>query len=308
MSVALRVDRVRDVTPYIREFVLRPASGETLPSYVPGSHIVLECGERRNAYSLTGDGTLPDHFTIAVLRCPGGQGGSVWMHGVRVGQTLRSSLPRSAFAPIATARHHLLIAGGVGITPMLSHLRAARRWGRSVSLLYAASRPVPFADTLAGLAGADMQILRGRGVMHEAMATALSQQKLGSHMYVCGPAGLMQAALDLARGLGWPAERCHAERFTGVAAADGAPFTVRLRRSGRTIAVPGDVSLLDTLEAAGLSLPSLCRQGVCGECRLDGVAGTLLHRDLVLSAAERDGQACLMPCVSRAKGVLALDL
>ena len=308
MTLSLRIAQTIDVTEGIRAFMLRPADGGTLPSYAPGSHLVVECGGHQNAYSLTGDGDAPEQFTIAVLRCPGGKGGSEWMHTLRAGQVLRCEMPRSAFPPVVTARHHLLIAGGIGITPFLSHLRAARRWGRSVTLLYAVGGPVPFGAILADLAGADMQILQDRGAMQRAMALALRTQRLGTHLYVCGPNGLIQAALDLAKASGWPEERCHAEFFAGAAVGEGARFTVHLRQSGQTIDVPPGVSLLDALTTAGHPMPAMCRQGVCGECRMDGVQGTLLHRDFVLSAAERTGQTCLMPCVSRAEGVLTIDL
>ena len=230
------------------------------------------------------------------------------MHALRPGRTLHCAMPRSAFPPIVTARHHLLIAGGIGITPLLSHLRAAQRWGRSVTLLYAAGDQVPFGDVLAQLAGPALQILSNRRAMRQAMEFALSRQPLGTHLYVCGPVGLMRDAFALAQAFGWPEERCHAERFIGMEVAVGAPFTVRLRRSDRTIDVPSSLSLLAALAAAGVPVPAMCRQGVCGECRMDGVEGTLLHHDFVLSAAERAGQTCLMPCVSRAEGVLTLDL
>ncbi|GBQ31239.1 PDR/VanB family oxidoreductase [Gluconacetobacter azotocaptans] len=309
-DLALRVERIVDVTPSVRGFVLRPADGGGLPSYAPGSHLVVACGDRRNAYSLTGEGHAPDSYAISVLHRPDGQGGSAWLHGVRPGQVLRCGRPRDAFAPVATARHHLLIAGGIGITPFLSHLWAARRWGRRVSVLYAvgAGAPVPHHAELTALAGDGLRILRGRAAMQAAMDQALRTQALGTHLYVCGPDGLMDSALALARGHGWPDERCHAERFGGVDAAEGAPFTVRLRRTGRDIAVAADASLLDALAAAGVEWPAMCRRGVCGECRMDNAAGTILHRDLVLSPAERAAQSCLMPCVSRAEGVLSLDL
>ncbi len=99
MTLSLLLDQVIDITPEIREFVLRPAAGGTLPSYVAGSHIVVTCGEQRNAYSLTGDGTLPDRYTIAVRHCPDGKGGSAWMHGLRPGHMLDATPPRTPSRP-----------------------------------------------------------------------------------------------------------------------------------------------------------------------------------------------------------------
>ncbi|RYF06409.1 MAG: 2Fe-2S iron-sulfur cluster binding domain-containing protein, partial [Oxalobacteraceae bacterium] len=131
-----------------------------------------------------------------------------------------------------------------------------------------------------------------------------SDQKLGTHLYVCGPAGLIETVLGLAADRGWPEERCHAERFGELALDEGLPFTVHLARSGRSFDVAAGTSLLDRLSDLGIEWPALCRRGVCGECRMEGVQGALLHRDLYLSPAERAGGACLMPCVSRADGVL----
>ena len=124
------------LAPGIRHVVLRDPDGRPLPSYVPGSHLVIECGGRSNAHSLTGCGDAPDEYGISVLNRPDGRGGSAAVHRLLVGETVRAAAPRSAFAPVATARRHLLIAGGIGITPMLSHLRAALDWGRHAELLY----------------------------------------------------------------------------------------------------------------------------------------------------------------------------
>ena len=111
-------------------------AGERLPSYVPGSHLVVQYGSGANAYSLTGSGSAPFEYAISVLRVEDGAGGSVAMHGLAVGDRVHVSRPRSAFAPAAKAKHHLLIAAGIGITPVLSHARFAAEWGASASLIY----------------------------------------------------------------------------------------------------------------------------------------------------------------------------
>ncbi len=308
-GLPLVVDAVLDVAPDIRAFVLRHPSGDPLPSFVPGSHLPVFCGEGRiNSYSLTGESGAPETYAISVHHRRDGRGGSTFMHALRVGDRLACGLPRSAFAPVASARHHLMIAGGIGITPFLSHLRAARRWGRSASLLFAVREgaPVPHAAELDALCG-DLRVLRGRAAMTAAVEAALVDQPLGTHLYVCGPEAMIDDVLERAARAGWPAERCHAERF-GAVLPPGAPFEAILRRTGRRIAVPAEASLLDAVEAAGIPWPSLCRQGVCGECRMEGVEGTILHRDHYLSPAEREAGNCLMPCVSRGAGLITLDL
>lgn len=309
-DLELTIDSIEEVTPTIRGFVLRAAPGVLLPSYVAGSHIVVECGEVRNAYSLTGSGSLPDAYTISVLLRADGRGGSQRMHRASPRDRLRCSFPKSAFAPVASARHHLMIAGGIGITPFMSHLHAARLWGRKATLIYGVGvdGPVPYRNVVEELTGGNLCLAWGRVALLQALDAALRTQPIGTHLYVCGPAGLIDASLEMARRLGWPDERCHVERFAGLELDDGAPFTVHLKRANRSIDVPSGTSLLDALAAAGIAWPSMCRRGVCGECRMEGAEGSIFHRDLVLTPAERAETTCLMPCVSRAEGVLTLDL
>ncbi len=232
------------------------------------------------------------------------------MHGLLPGQRIRGSSPRAGFSPIATARHHLMIAGGIGITPFLSHLKAARLWGRPATLLYgvSGSGPVPHRNEIETLTEGRARIVHGREALRAASDDLLRCQPFGTHLYVCGPQGLMDEMSERAHSLGWPEARCHLERFGGIALDPGQAFAVRLRRSNRLIEVPSGTSLPEALEANGLSWPSMCRQGVCGECRMEEAEGTILHRDLVLSPDERAQNTCLMPCVSRADGVLTLDI
>jgi ferredoxin-NADP reductase len=305
---------VRDaamVTESIRSLRLSRPDGGLLPPYVPGSHLVVECGAgRRNAYSLTGSGAASDEYRISVLHKPDGRGGSGWMHRLSIGDRVKVWAPRSAFAPVATARRHLLVAGGIGVTPLLSHARAAVEWGRPFTLLYG-YRPGAGAhlDELRELCGDRLCELPGRGRLVGALRRELRRQPLGTHAYVCGPGGLIDAVCEMARDAGWPRERVHVERFSAEDLDPGAPFTARLARSGRAIEVPAGVSLLDALERAGVEVPNMCRQGVCGECRVGVRAGRPEHRDLYLSDAERAAGDSMMCCVSRGRDEeLELDL
>ncbi|WP_344956023.1 PDR/VanB family oxidoreductase [Actinomadura miaoliensis] len=295
----------------IRTLTLARPDGGVLPPYVPGSHLVVECGgERRNAYSLTGSGAASAAYRISVRCDPGGRGGSRWMHRLPVGATVRVSAPRSAFPPVATARRHLLIAGGIGVTPLLSHARAAAAWDRPFRMLYA-YRPGCGAhvEELRELCGDRLGEFHGRRAFLRAVRRELGRQPLGTHLYVCGPGGLIDAVCEAARDLGWPAERVHAERFSADDLDPGRPFTARLARSGRAIPVPAGVSLLEALEKAGVAVASMCRQGVCGECRVGVRAGRPEHRDLFLTPAERAAGDAVMCCVSRSLDeTLELDL
>ena len=136
-TLTLEVVAIDDTVPGIRTLTLARADRGVLPSFTPGSHIVIQCADGANAYSLTGETTSPREYVVSVLECPQGRGGSRWIHrDLTVGATLVAHQPRSAFAPVLRASRHLLIAAGIGITPMVSHLRSARRWGRDVRLLY----------------------------------------------------------------------------------------------------------------------------------------------------------------------------
>lgn len=306
----LVVQAVEDAAPGIRSLVLAHPEGGALPSFLPGSHVVVDCGDRRNAYSLTGPCLTPSTWTVSVLRKPDGGGGSMWMHQLKPGAEVAVTPPRSMFPPVPGAHRHLLVAGGIGVTPILSHVRSAAGWGQEFQVLYG-HRPgaAAHAEELAELCGERLETWDDQPGFLARIGQALREQPFGTHLYVCGPPPLMDAAVAAARESGWPQERVHTERFSGEVLEPGEPFTVRLARRGTEIRVPAGVSALEALEGAGLSVPNMCREGVCGECRVPVLAGRPLHRDLFLSTEERDAGDSLMCCVSRSvDAVLELDL
>ena len=302
-ELELVVVAVDDRMPDVRALTLARSDRGPLPPFPPGSHLVLECGPVLNAYSLTGDGLAPTSYTISVLLCPNGSGGSRWLHReLRVGDTVLARGPRSAFAPVLRATRHLLVAAGIGITPMVSHLRSARRWGRDVELLYV-HRPARGAhvDDVRTLTD-DAAIFTDRDTFTVALTRALANQPLGTHLYVCGPTSFMDDVTSRAVDWGWPASRVHVEHFGTDAFDPGEPFDVHLGVTGDTFTVESGVSLLTALLARGVDVPNLCRRGVCGECRITVAAGEILHRDLYLSERERATGESMMCCVSRAAG------
>lgn len=295
----------------IRSIALAAPGGEELPGFTAGSHLVVGCGERANAYSLTGEGIFPERYTLSVLRRDEGRGGSAFMHTLAVGDAVRASRPRSAFAPVADARLHLLIAGGIGVTPILSHARAAAAWGRRAAILYVhapgSDAHLDDLEDVARVAGFELVACEGRTALPQALAGFLVDRPLGSHLYTCGPEGFMERVLGEARAAGWPEDRLHSEAFGSAQLDPGAPFTATLARSGERVSVPAGVSLLEALEGAGRAIPNMCRQGVCGECVLPVRGGRPLHRDSYLSDDERE--SAIMPCVSRCVDTeLELDL
>lgn len=306
----VEVAAIEEPAPGVRTLRLVPTGSTPLTPYAPGSHVEIECGDRRNAYSLIGDPRDTSHYAISVLRVTDGRGGSRWLHEtVRRGDRLAIGAPKSAFAPPAAARSHLLIAAGIGVTPFLSYARAFRRTATPYELHYVhRSGSDPHAGLL-DLPSAAVHRYTGRDSLQAALPELLDGARLGTHLSVCGPASMIDDVLGLARSHGWSEHRLHSERFVGVDAPPGLPFRAHLARQGVAVDVPSGTSLLDALLDAGTELPHLCRQGVCGECKVRVLAGTPEHHDLHLSDAQRAAGDALMACVSRCAGDdLELDL
>ena len=299
----LVVESIHLVAPLVRHLVLAPRDGGPLTPYEPGSHVVVETPTGRNAYSLTGDGASPHRYTISVLR-RGDGGGSAWIHDVvAVGDVLTVEGPRSAFPPRHDQRHALLVAGGIGITPVLSHARAVVRWGGTAEVVYV-HRPgvAPHLDEVDALTehGVRVHVAVGRDAGRALLAERLADQPLGTHAYACGPASMLAAYLELGAEAGWPASRLHLERFEGLELDPGVPFEVTVSSTRARVTVPAGTSLLQALLDHGTAVPHLCRQGFCGECRVGVVrAARLEHRDEVLSEHERAAGDTILCCVSR---------
>lgn len=310
--IEVQVTAVRQLTPVVREFSFAALDG-TLPGFSCGSHVQvvlpIEGRTLRNAYSLLGDPRETGVYRIAVRLQEASRGGSRYLHEqVRVGDRLQIGAPSNLFALHSQARHHILVAGGIGITPFMAYLAELEAQGASFELHYA------YRSGLTDAYAAELRERLGeRFHGYDAAAgqrldcTSLFAGKpLGSHLYVCGPQGLLDELKALAAAHGWSAGRLHWEAF--AAPEPGQPFTVELARSGQRLQVPGDHSLLEALEAAGVEVPNLCRGGVCGQCTTRYLSGEVEHRDHYLDEQQRG--AALMPCVSRGgcSGTLLLDL
>ncbi|MBM94972.1 MAG: oxidoreductase [Oceanospirillaceae bacterium] len=308
--IQVRVAAVRTVSPKIREFTLEAVSGQ-LFSFSPGSHVVVtmkgtnaegKAKVWKNAYSLVSDGFDASRYVIAVRLQDESRGGSVFMHTqVKEGDTLEITPPSNLFAPVWSAKKHVLIAGGVGITPFMSYLPEMKRRGAATEMHYSyrgdatgayreelqvdEQTPVTFYDGAAG-ERCDLKAVLG-------------SQPLGTHFYVCGPESLIEGVQETAMELGLPSSNIHFEAF--AAPQPGQPFAVQLEGSGLNIQVSEDESLLEALERSGVEVPNLCRGGVCGQCRTQVVDGEPEHRDSFLSDTEKADNDCLMPCVSRAR-------
>jgi len=291
--------------------------GGRLPDWAPGAHVdlVLPNGTTRQ-YSLCGDRWDAHRYRVGVLREPAGRGGSAYVHDhLTVGDAVGLGGPRNNF-PLVPAVRYLFVAGGIGITPLLPMIRQAALLGADWELLYGGRTraSMAFVDELAGLdGGADGGRVRivpqdEHGLLD--LANFLGAPEPGTRVYACGPAPMLAALADATADR--PRHAVRTERFVarelGAPARD-TPFEVVLARTGRTVTVPPDRSMLAAIAEAGVEVLSSCRRGTCGTCETGVLAGEPDHRDSILDDDERAGGDCLFPCVSRSLGDrLVLDL
>ncbi|MER5639485.1 PDR/VanB family oxidoreductase [Kitasatospora sp. NPDC002227] len=282
--------------------------GAELPAWQPGARVqlTLPSGRRRH-YSLCGDPADRSTYRLAVRRIEGGGGGSVEIHdGLSAGSRLTARRPRNGFA-FCGEPAVLLLAGGIGITPLLPMAREAQRRGLDWTLVHTGrdAASMPFGDELRGLDPRRVVLLTDDHNGPPGAAELIAQGPGNAAVYCCGPAPMLAAVREAV-----PAGRpLHFERFGAAPIPDGKPFTVRLGEAGPTAGVPADRSALDVLRELRPDLPYSCHQGFCGTCEVRVSAGTPEHRDRRLTPEERAAGA-LLPCVSRAAEgeTLVLDL
>lgn len=304
-ELLLRVDAVERLSPGLLQLQLAAAEGE-LPIVGAGAHLSLQLPTDPalwRSYSLMADGA--QRWRIIVRLQPDSRGGSRWLHRhAKPGLLLPARSPLNLFAPQFSARHQLMIAGGVGITPFLAYLQQFRALGSAYQLHWCGRRDD--ADAIAALCGHDPAVKLHVGAPRQSLQlpTLLAAQPLGTALYCCGPAALMQQLREQALAAGWPPALLFQEHFASGGQAQA--FTVKLRRSQRLLQVTSDQSLLEALENAGVAVPNLCRGGACGACITPLLAGQADHRDHVLDAAGRRQQIAV--CVSRACAGHTLEL
>ncbi|MGW2824511.1 PDR/VanB family oxidoreductase [Streptomyces sp. NPDC001443] len=311
-EVELVVEQREFVAEGVLALTLRPPRGGLLPGWEPGAHIDLLLGpDLERQYSLCGDPADRTAWRIAVLREPAGRGGSAHVHErLRQGDPVRVRGPRNHFA-LRPAPRYLFVAGGIGITPILPMVAAARARGARWSLLYGGrSRgSMAFAGELAGY-GERVTVVPEDECGPLDLGAALDALPDGTLVYCCGPGALLDAVEARC-----PAGVLHVERFrprqppAGQEDASGGEFEVELALSGRTLTVAPGVSVLEAVRAAGVEVLYSCTEGTCGTCETDVREGTPEHRDSVLTDQERAEGATMMICVSRCRGKrLVLEL
>ena len=319
-TLNVRVVRKTPEAEGICGFELARADGGHLPAFEAGSHIDVHVpGGVVRQYSLCNNPSEVHRYQIAVLKDPASRGGSRGMHEqVHEGDLLTISAPRNHFALNHEAAHSLLLAGGIGVTPLLAMAEALHARGAGFELHYCTRTRArtAFARRLSDAPYARRVHLH---VDEDGPEQALDLERLltgaspGTHLYACGPQGYLEAVLGAAQRLGWPDARVHREFFaapdTPAGAAADQAFEVQIASSGQVVKVPADLSVARALEAAGVSVPVSCEQGVCGTCLTRVIDGVPEHRDAYLTPEERAAGDQFLPCCSRARSTcLVLDL
>lgn len=315
-TLLVRVTRIEHVTPLIKRYTLEALDGGALPPFSGGSHIIVQLrdGSRQynNAYSLMSSPHALGSYQIGVRRETPSKGGSAFLHDkVAEGDTLSITYPNNLFALDKTASHHVLIAGGIGITPFISQLHDLHQRGASYELHYAyrADEHGAFRDELVGLCGDHVHFHVDSKGQRLDLAGLLGGMEPGAHAYVCGPGPLIDAVRGAAQAVGVESARVHVEQFTAPKPMGGA-FTVVLAKSGKTVEVAAGESILNAIERdSTVPVECLCREGVCGTCETRILEGEAEHADQYLSNAEKAAQKTMLICVSSAKGSrIVLDL
>lgn len=311
-ALRVRVVARRSIAERVDDFVLASTTGDALPTWSAGSHIDLTTpGGLVRQYSLCSAPDAVDTYRIAIEHRVDSRGGSASAHtGLMVGEQTWISPPRNHFA-LTRALGYVFVAGGIGVTPILSLVDAAHRTGRPVRVIY-------IGRTRSQMAFADELLARhpGRVTIHESQRTGrlnlgeqLAGLARGTAVYACGPPTMLDAVADAVAPQ--PAVDSFTERFTATVPS-GAPnleFEMSLAFSGITVTVPEDRTILDVLDERGVVVPSSCREGMCGTCETGVVSGEVDHRDAILSPEERAESESMMICVSRCRsGRLVLEL
>ncbi|KLN59073.1 dioxygenase [Kiloniella spongiae] len=314
-KIAVTVTDIIEVNQLVKRFKFERTGGGDLPVFSGGAHTVVEMLDkeitRLNPYSIMSDPMDQNAYTISVRRDDKGRGGSLFMHHqVRVGDEMVISYPVNLFALDLRAKKHLMIAGGIGITPFLAQIKQLTTLQYHFELHYSVRNNTvgSYVDELTSFYPKNTHIYYSDDGQSIDLEQLLDGQPLGTHVYICGPKDMITWVYETAESMGWPREVIHYEEF--LAPQSGKPFEVLLEQSNKTIQVGEHQSLLEAMEAADVDAPYLCRGGACGQCETNVISseGQFIHRDHWLDDEQRKSGKKIMPCVSRFEGKsLVLD-
>jgi ferredoxin-NADP reductase len=313
----LVISGVRQLTPGIRAFELRDVDGRELPEFEAGAHLEIPFRSGGGSddirhYSICSNPSRRDIYEIAVLRDENGEGGSNEIHeNFDIGMRLHIALPINHFALHSDERPAVLIAGGIGITPIKPMAQSLRARDNRLEIHYAARSTVDmaFRDRLQREFGDEFKPYASSQDQRIDIQSVLSNAAENAVVYVCGPGRLIDAVVSAAEALEICADRIRFERFSAAEMTDAKPVQLELRRSGVTIQVSSEQTLLDAMIDAGVDVQYGCQVGNCRSCATTVLEGEIDHRDAALSVADREESNLFCPCVSRAKTEnLVLDL
>jgi vanillate monooxygenase ferredoxin subunit len=311
-DLTLKIEKVSQETSNVKSYVLKDASGADLPAFTAGAHIDVMITQEdgttdKRSYSLASDPADTSAYTLGILREAAGKGGSAFMHDkLGEGDIVEASNPKNHFPLDAEAEDNLLIAGGIGVTPILAMARTLAAQGASFNMHYAARAPeeMAFKADVEAVCGENGHLYFDGGDPTKGvnLKELLANRPGGLHLYVCGPAGLIEAVRTTATEQGWPENTVHYEVFK-PAELDGedVELQVTLTASGETYTIPAGETILDVLLDAGIDIDYDCKMGICGLCAVKVIDGDPDHRDYVLTEDERDDEKLFCPCISRTK-------
>jgi ferredoxin--NADP+ reductase/vanillate O-demethylase ferredoxin subunit len=311
VALRTRVGAIAREAATVVSLELHPVAGEPLPRFTAGAHVDLHLGNGQiRSYSLFNPQDETHRYRVAVHLDPGSRGGSRYVHEkVRVGDEVRISPPRNNFALVESAAHSVLVAGGIGITPLLCMVQRLDAVDASWRLFYAARsrRHAPFIDALERFGSRVAYHFDDEAGRPPDLAPVIGDAAAGTHLYCCGPAAMLTAFESAC--VDRPVSSVHTERFSGSGDKAVGGFEVVLAKAGRSIAVPQGASILEALLDAGIDVPHSCTEGVCGSCETTVLEGSPDHRDLLLTEEEkRAGRTMIICCSGSRTPRLVLDL
>lgn len=316
-DMKVRVAKITQVADKVKRFRFERADGQPMPLFSGGAHVIVSMRDgdvlRRNPYSLMSSPTDTSGYEISVLRVEDSRGGSAFLHEkLKEGDALTVSNPVNLFAYDQRGKKHVMFAGGIGVTPFIAMMDQMEREGRAFELHYAVrtrTHGAYWKDLQQRYGAHRIKVYCDEEKLFIPSEDILANQPLGTHVYVCGPAGMIKGVLGKARALGWPQQNLHSEEF--LAPPPGKPFQAILTKSNKTIDVAAHQSILEAVEAAGVDAAYLCRGGACGQCETGVLAcsGDIQHNDHYLEPGDKASGKKIMICVSRISGgTITLDL
>ena len=310
-KLTLRLTVKRQETDDIVSFEFSGRDGTPLPPFQAGDHVMFELGPQMSrAYSLCNDPAETHRYVVAVLKEPDGRGGSMAMHALEEGAEVELSLPRNNFSLVPDAQRHILLAGGIGVTPLMAMAYTLQRNNADFVLHYGvrdASR-MALREQITSSPFAERCVLHVQGDADYPaydIPKILAAPEPSTHVYVCGPSGFIDHVSEVASAKGWNPAQIHWEYFVAPETDDDTPnssFEIELVPDGQVITVGEDETVVDALLREGHFVVTSCAEGVCGTCLLELVEGDPDHRDHYLSDADKARGDCFMPCVSRSNG------